>query len=214
MKTALITIGATREYIDPVRYISNESSGLQGMAIIEQLIKNKIKTTCLYGDISAEKITSPYIKYIKVANAKDMLREAKKYSDVDLAIFNAAVSDYRIKKVSLTKIKKKENTSLDLIKNPDILLSISSMKKRPKIVVGFAYETNNYKMHAKKKLIDKNCDYLVLNFPLKNNKIFSNNRNNGHILDRNLKWTNIGNLSKKSFAKKIIQHIITNTYDC
>ncbi|MDB4184158.1 phosphopantothenoylcysteine decarboxylase [Alphaproteobacteria bacterium] len=213
MKSALITIGATREYIDPVRYISNESSGLQGMAIIEHLIKNKIKTVCLCGHISTEKIVSPYIKYINVTNAKDMLKAAKKYSNVDIAIFNAAVSDYRVKKISLTKIKKQENLILSLIKNPDILLSISSMKKRPKIVVGFAYETNSYKTYAKKKLIDKNCDYLVLNYPYKNNKIFSNKRNNGLILNRNLKWTNIGNVTKKSFAKKIIQHIISNSND-
>ena len=213
MKSALITIGATREYIDPVRYISNESSGLQGMAIIEHLIKNKIKTVCLCGHISTEKIVSPYIKYINVTNAKDMLKAAKKYSNVDIAIFNAAVSDYRVKKISLKKIKKQENLILNLTKNPDILLSISSMKKRPKIVVGFAYETNNYKIYAKKKLIDKNCDYLVLNYPYKNNKIFSNKRNNGLILDRNLKWTNIGNVTKKSFAKKIIQHIISNSND-
>ena len=213
MKSALITIGATREYLDPVRYISNESSGLQGMAIIEHLIKNKIKTVCLCGHISTEKIVSPYIKYINVTNAKDMLKAAKKYSNVDIAIFNAAVSDYRVKKISLTKIKKQENLILSLIKNPDILLSISSMKKRPKIVVGFAYETNNYKIYAKKKLIDKNCDYLVLNYPYKNNKIFSNKRNNGLILDRNLKWTNIGNVTKKSFAKKIIQHIISSSND-
>ena len=213
MKSALITIGATREYIDPVRYISNESSGLQGMAIIEHLIKNKIKTICLCGHISAEKIFSPYIKYINVTNARDMLKAAKKYSNVDIAIFNAAVSDYRVKKISLTKIKKQENLILNLTKNPDILLSVSSMKKRPKIVVGFAYETNNYKIYAKKKLIDKNCDYLVLNYPLENNKIFSSKRNNGLILDRNLKWTNIGNVTKKSFAKKIIQHIISNSND-
>ena len=213
MKSALITIGATREYIDPVRYISNESSGLQGMAIIEHLIKNKIKTVCLCGHISAEKIVSPYIKYINVTNAKDMLKAAKKYSSVDIAIFNAAVSDYRVKKISLTKIKKQENLILSLIKNPDILLSISSMKKRPKIVVGFAYETNNYKAYAKKNLIDKNCDYLVLNYPYEDNKIFSNKKNNGLILDRNLKWTNIGNVTKKSFAKKIIQHIISNSND-
>lgn len=213
MKSALITIGATREYLDPVRYISNESSGLQGMAIIEHLIKNKIKTVCLCGHISTEKIVSPYIKYINVTNAKDMLKAAKKYSSVDIAIFNAAVSDYRVKKISLTKIKKQENLILSLIKNPDILLSISSMKKRPKIVVGFAYETNNYKAYAKKKLIDKNCDYLVLNYPYEDNKIFSNKKNNGLILDRNLKWTNIGNVTKKSFAKKIIQHIIFNSND-
>lgn len=211
MKSALITIGATREYLDPVRYISNESSGLQGTAIIEQLIKNKIKTICLCGHTTAKKIVSPYVRYIETTTAKSMLSFAKKHSSVDLAIFNAAVSDYRVKKISSIKIKKKENLNLNLVKNPDILYSISTMKKRPKIVVGFAYETNNYKNYAKKKLIDKNCDFLVLNFPLGNNKIFSSNRNNGLILNRELEWTNIGYQTKKNFAKKMIQHIIRNS---
>ena len=108
MRSALITIGATREFIDPVRYISNESSGLQGMAIIEELIKNKIKTICIYGHITAKKIISPYVKYIEATTGKSMLSAAKKHSNVDLAIFNAAVSDYRVKKTSSIKIKKKK----------------------------------------------------------------------------------------------------------
>ncbi|MDA1283322.1 MAG: hypothetical protein O3C61_00145 [Proteobacteria bacterium] len=212
MRSALITIGATREFIDPVRYISNESSGLQGMAIIEELIKNKIKTICIYGHITAAKVISPYVKYIEATTAKSMLTAAKKYSSVDLAIFNAAVSDYRVKKTSSVKIKKKNTLNLSLIKNTDILLSISSMKKRPKIVVGFAYETNNYKKYAKKKLIEKNCDYIVLNFPINNKKIFSSNKNNGFLLDRHFNWIDIGHLTKRNFAKKIIQHVVKNAH--
>ena len=87
------------------------------------------------------------------------------------------------------------------------------MKKRPKIVLGFAYETNNYKKYAKKKLIEKNCDYIVLNFSINNKKIFSSNKNNGLLLDRNFNWIDIGYLTKKEFAKKIIQHVMKNVHD-
>ena len=96
MKTALITIGSTREYIDPVRYISNESSGQQGMALIKSLLKKNYRIVCLHGYLQTKLISSPKIKYVFTPNAKSMLAEAKKNSKVDLAIFNAAVADYRI----------------------------------------------------------------------------------------------------------------------
>ena len=209
MKSALITIGATREFIDPVRYISNESSGIQGTALIQELIKHKIKTTCIYGYITTKKINSPYVKYIKAKSAKEMLTLAKKNSNVDIAIFNAAVSDYSVRKKSKIKLKKNNFLKLNLIKNPDILTTIANQKKRPNIVIGFAYETNKHKYYAKKKLIEKNCDYIVLNFPKKKQKIFSSNRNNGYLLDRNLNWYSLDNLTKRMFAKIIIKHIIS-----
>lgn len=211
MKSALITIGSTREFIDPVRYISNESSGLQGIAIIEQLIKYKIKTICVCGYITTKKIISPYVKYIEVKTAKDMLIFAKKNSNVDIAIFNAAVSDYSVKKQSKIKLKKNNSLKLSLVKNPDVLSCISNLYKRPKVVVGFAYETNRHKYYAKKKLIEKKCDFLILNFPTKNQKIFSSNRNNGYLLDKNFNWYPLNNLTKRLFAKKIIKHIISNS---
>jgi len=208
LKTALITIGSTREYIDPVRYISNESSGKQGMSLIKGLLKKNYKVICLHGYLKVKPIISRKIKYIFTPNAKSMLQEAKKNHKVDIAIFNAAVSDFYVKSFSKNKIKSKKGLTLQLINNPDILKSICSSQKKPLITVGFAYETNNYLDNAKKKLENKKCDFIVLNYPLKNDFIFNNNFNNGGILDKQGNYYEIGNVSKTVFANKIIKHIL------
>ena len=208
MKTALITIGSTREYIDPVRYISNESSGKQGMSLIKGLLKKNYKIICLHGYLKVKPIISRKIKYIFTPNAKSMLQEAKKNHKVDIAIFNAAVSDFYVKSFSKNKIKSKKGLTLQLINNPDILKSICSSQKKPLITVGFAYETNNYLDNAKKKLENKKCDFIVLNYPLKNDFIFNNNFNNGGILDKQGNYYEVGNVSKTVFANKIIKHIL------
>ncbi len=208
MKTALITIGSTREYIDPVRYISNESSGKQGVSLIKGLLKKNYKIICLHGYLKVKPIISRKIKYIFTPNAKSMLQEAKKNHKVDIAIFNAAVSDFYVKSFSKNKIKSKKGLTLQLINNPDILKSICSSQKKPLISVGFAYETNNYLDNAKKKLENKKCDFIVLNYPLKNDFIFNNNFNNGGILDKQGNYYEIGNVSKTVFANKIIKHIL------
>ena len=208
MKTALITIGTTREYIDPVRYISNESSGKQGMSVIKGLLKKNYKIICLHGYLQVKPIISKKIKYIFTPDAKSMLQEAKKCHKVDIAIFNAAVSDFYVKSFNKNKIKSKKGLTLQLINNADILKSICSSQKKPLITVGFAYETNNYLDNAKKKLENKKCDFIVLNYPLKNDFIFNNNFNNGGILDKQGNYYEIGNVSKTVFANKIIKHIL------
>lgn len=213
MKTALITIGSTREYIDPVRYISNESSGKQGISLIKGLLKKNYKIICLHGYLKVKPIISRKIKYIFTPNAKSMLQEAKKNHKVDIAIFNAAVSDFYVKSFSKNKIKSKKGLTLQLINNPDILKSICSSQKKPLITVGFAYETNNYLDNAKKKLENKKCDFIVLNYPLKNDFIFNNNFNNGGILDKQGNYYEIGNVSKTVFANKIIKHILEISND-
>ena len=208
MKKALITIGSTREYIDPVRYISNDSSGQQGMALIKVLLKKKFHIVCLHGYLQVKPIISSKIKYIFTPNAKSMLAETKKNIKVDLAIFNAAVSDYKVKNYSKQKIKKDSDLNIQLKKNPDILKSICNLKQRPKITVGFAYETNDVLRNAKKKLKNKKCDYLILNFPLDKNPIFNNNYNNGGILNFDGSYIEIGKATKTSFANQIIGHIL------
>jgi len=208
LKTALITIGTTREYIDPVRYISNESSGKQGMSLIKGLLKKNYKIICLHGYLQVKPIISKKIKYIFTPDAKSMLQEAKKCHKVDIAIFNAAVSDFYVKSFNKNKIKSKKGLTLQLINNADILKSICSSQKKPLITVGFAYETNNYLDNAKKKLENKKCDFIVLNYPLKNDFIFNNNFNNGGILDKQGNYYEIGNVSKTVFANKIIKHIL------
>ena len=155
MKKALITIGSTREYIDPVRFISNESSGQQGIALIKSLLKKNYFIVCLHGYLKIKPVISKQIKYIFTPDAKSMMLEAQKNLNVDLAIFNAAVADYRVKNYSKQKIKKSENFILKLNKNPDILKKVSSSKNKPTLTVGFAYETDNVFKNAKRKLIKK-----------------------------------------------------------
>lgn len=208
MKKALITIGSTREYIDPVRYISNESSGQQGMALIKVLLKKKFHIVCLHGYLQVKPIISSQIKYIFTPNARSMLVEAKKNIKVDLAIFNAAVSDYKVKNYSKQKIKKESELNIQLRKNPDILKSICSSKQKPKITVGFAYETNDVLSNAKKKLKHKKCNYLILNFPFDQDPIFNSKYNNGGILNSNGDYIEIGKKTKTTFANQIITHIL------
>tara|TARA_B100000902_G_scaffold9586_1_gene11870 strand:+ start:976 stop:1608 length:633 start_codon:yes stop_codon:yes gene_type:complete len=208
LKSALITIGSTREYIDPVRYISNESSGKQGMALIRSLLKKNYKIICLHGYLQVRPIISKKIKYIFTPTAKSMLHQAKKINKVDLAIFNAAVSDYSVKKFSKKKIKRNKGLTLKLNNNPDILKTISSSNNKPLITVGFAYETNDYFINAKKKLKEKKCDFIVLNYPLKNNVVLNGNLNNGGIFNKQGNYYEIGNVTKTVFANRIINHVL------
>lgn len=208
MKTALITLGSTREYIDPVRYISNESSGQQGVALIRSLLKKKFKVICLHGYVSAKLIKSSKVKYIFTPNAKSMLQEAQKNKNVDLAIFNAAVNDYKVKNFSSKKIKTKNGLTIKLINNPDVLKTISSSKVKPAITIGFAYETHDVFKNAQIKLKKKKCDYMVLNYPTAKNNIFNNLKNNGMLLSKSGLQYNLGHVSKTVFANKIIDTII------
>ncbi len=208
MKTALITVGSTREYIDPVRYITNESSGQQGMALIKSLIKNNFKVICLHGYFQVKPIISKKISYIFTPNAESMLNAAKKNKNVDLAIFNAAVADYRVENYQKQKIKRNKNLTLKLKNNPDILKTISNISSGPQITVGFAYETNDVKANALKKLKKKNCDYLVLNYPISKNNIFNNKYNNGGIFNKKGHYHQIGNVTKTSFANQVLRHIL------
>ena len=208
MKTALITVGSTREYIDPVRYITNESSGQQGMALIKSLIKNNFKVICIHGYLQVKPVISKKICYIFTPNAESMLKAAKKNKNVDLAIFNAAVADYRIENYQKQKIKRNKNLTLKLKNNPDILKTISNISSGPKITVGFAYETNDVKANALKKLKKKNCDYLVLNYPIFKNNIFNNKYNNGGIFNKKGHYHEIGNVTKTSFANRVLRHIL------
>jgi len=208
LKTALITVGSTREYIDPVRYITNESSGQQGMALIRSLIKNNFKVICLHGYLQVKPLISKNISYIFTPDAESMLKAAKKNKKVDLAIFNAAVADYRAENYQKQKIKRNKNLTLKLKNNPDILKTISNISAGPLITVGFAYETNDVKANALKKLKKKNCDFLVLNYPISQNIIFNNKYTNGGIFDKDGRYYSIGNVTKTSFANQVLRHIL------
>jgi len=159
---ALVTAGPTREYIDPVRFISNKSSGKQGFELAKSLSKKGFETTLISGPTNLK--ISKDINFIKVETANQMFKETQSNLPVDVAIFSAAVSDFKIKEKNKQKIKKEDYINLNLEKNVDILNYVSNHNSlRPKLVIGFAAETNNLKSNAEKKLMEKNCDWVIAN---------------------------------------------------
>jgi len=204
-KKCLITAGPTLENIDPIRYISNYSSGKQGYEIAKQLVNRGAKVTLISGPTS---IQSPQnVKLIKVKTADEMLLQTIKYNKkIDVAIFCAAIADFKVKKMSKKKIKKNTLTTLELIKNVDILKKISTQKtNRPKFVVGFAAETDS-KILASKKLEEKSCDMIIYNKISKKNKVFGLDENKISILTKN-KIINYSKFSKLKCANLIIDSI-------
>ena len=163
-KKIMITAGPTREYIDPVRYITNESSGKMGYALAETLHAMGIDVTLISGPVTI--VTSlPRNKIITIKTANEMYLECKKRFDtIDVAIFCAAVADYTPKVTSEFKLKKIENeTCLELIKNVDIAHEFGQVKRLDQKSIGFAFETNNIHENAINKLKKKNFDMVVLN---------------------------------------------------
>jgi phosphopantothenoylcysteine decarboxylase/phosphopantothenate--cysteine ligase len=159
---ALVTAGPTNEYIDPVRYITNKSSGKQGYALAKSLAKKGFNTTLISGPTNLE--VGHNINLIKVETADEMFKATKDNLPVDVAIFSAAVADFKIKEKKKEKIKKQKYINLELEKNTDILNYVSKHNSlRPNLVIGFAAETNNVQKSAKKKLIEKNCDWMIAN---------------------------------------------------
>lgn len=161
-KRILITAGPTREPIDPVRYISNHSSGKMGFAIAEAAAALGAAVTLVAGPVSLS--ASDSIRRIDVVSAKDMLDSVlDNASEADIFISVAAVSDYRLEKINGQKIKKSsEQMELTLIRNPDILKTVAALSERP-FCVGFAAETENVKEHALEKLKKKKLDLIAAN---------------------------------------------------
>jgi len=159
---ALVTAGPTREYIDPVRFITNKSSGKQGFELAKSLSRKGFKTTLISGPTNLK--ISKDINFIRVETADQMFKETQKYLPVDVAIFSAAVSDFKIKEQKEQKIKKEDYINFNFERNVDILNYVSNHNSlRPKLVIGFAAETDNVKNNAKKKLMEKNCDWIIAN---------------------------------------------------
>lgn len=159
----LITAGPTREPIDPVRYLSNHSSGKMGYCIAHEAIRLGHKVTLISGPTSLD-IPSG-VDFLPVETAQEMYDATKNYiSKADIAIFSAAVADYRPISVSEEKIKKSSDSmSIEFTKNPDILASARSIFKFEGTLVGFAAETQNVIDNARKKLVKKQCNFVVAN---------------------------------------------------
>ena len=207
---AIVTAGPTNEYIDPVRFITNKSSGKQGYEIAKSLSNKGFDTTLISGPINLE--IDDKINLIKVETAEEMFQATLNSLPADVAIFSAAVSDYKVKNASKEKIKKKDVLNLELEKNVDILNYISNHNSlRPKLVIGFAAETNNLEKYANEKLNEKNCDWIIAN-DVSNKKIgFESDFNEVSIFYKNknsekLKFKPKSEISDE-VAEKIINHL-------
>ena len=206
---ALVTAGPTHEYIDPIRFISNKSSGKQGYALAKSLSKKGFETTLISGPTSLQ--VEKDINLIKVETAEEMFRATQNSLPVDVAIFSAAVGDYKVKEISKEKIKKQDKINLELEKNVDILNYISNHNSlRPKLVIGFAAETNNLENYSNKKLNEKNCDWIIAN-DVSNKKIgFDSDFNEVSIFYQNNKKEKISYKSKSDISDEVVEKIINH----
>ena len=205
---ALVTAGPTNEYIDPIRFITNKSSGKQGYALAESLAQRGFQTTLISGPTSLQVDGS--INLIKVETADEMLKATQKNLPADVAIFSAAVADFKIKEKNNEKIKKQEYLNLELEKNIDILNYISNHNSlRPKLVIGFAAETNNVKENAQKKLIEKNCDWIIANDVSNKSIGFDSNFNEVEIFykDKDFKNEKLTMKKKSAISEEIVDRI-------
>ena len=205
---ALVTAGPTHEYIDPVRYISNKSSGKQGYEIAKSLKKNGFETTLISGPTNLDPISG--VNLINVSSAKEMFNATLENLPVDVAIFSAAVGDYKVKNKEKDKIKKKESIDLSLEKNIDILGHISKHNSlRPKIVIGFAAETNNLIKNSKIKLAEKNCDWIIANDVSNPSIGFESDFNEVSIFYKNMSNEKLTKMKKSFLADKIVKRVIS-----
>ena len=204
---ALVTAGPTNEYIDPVRFITNKSSGKQGYEIAKCLRDNGFDTTLISGKTSIKPLDG--VNFVSVETAEEMFKESLNNLPTDVAIFSAAVSDFKVKNYRSTKIKKNEEFNLELEKNIDILNHISNHNSlRPKITIGFAAETNNLSTNAKEKLNEKNCDWVIANDVSDQTIGFGSDFNKISIFYKDKPEENFEKMSKSLVAEEIVKRII------
>jgi len=205
-RRALVTSGPTYEPIDPVRYIANRSSGKQGHAIAAAL--GRLGADCVLVSGPTEEANPPGVKVVRVTTAREMLAACEAALPVEVAICAAAVADWRAEEAP-RKLKKKEGTpaTLKLVENPDILATIAHAgNRRPRLVVGFAAETDKVIQHAKAKRAKKGCDWILANDVSAASGVFGGERNTVHVIDENgvEAWPS---LSKREVGERLAQRI-------
>ncbi|MDF2377546.1 MAG: phosphopantothenoylcysteine decarboxylase [Verrucomicrobiales bacterium] len=205
----LITAGPTREPIDPVRYLSNRSSGKMGYALAKAARNAGHEVTLISGPVSIPAPESTDL--VRVETAVEMFDAVKiRINEADVAIFCAAVADYRIKEISAEKIKKNdEEVTLTLMQNPDILGSARSEFGFTGRLVGFAAETENVEANARGKLERKGCDFVVANDVSRRDIGFDRDANEVILFAADGSTMRLDRASKDEIAKAIIQHILT-----
>jgi phosphopantothenoylcysteine decarboxylase / phosphopantothenate---cysteine ligase len=207
-KKVLITAGPTKEAIDPVRYVSNHSTGKMGFAIAEKLLELGAEVTIVSGPVNIH-LQHPKLKIVKVNAASEMyLACCKFFEEVDIAVFAAAVADYRPAKIAEQKIKKDEKSfTIKMVKNVDIAYEFGKVKTDSQISVGFALETTNEIAFAKAKLQKKNFDIVVLNSMNDSNASFGFDTNKVTIIKKDLSRRDYSLKQKPEVARDIAKEI-------
>jgi len=207
-KKVLITAGPTREAIDPVRYISNHSSGKMGYAIAEKFLELGADVVIVSGPVNI-KLQHPRLKIVNVYAANEMyLACCRVFEEVDIAVFAAAVADYRPAKIAEQKIKKDESAfTIKMVKNIDIAYEFGKIKTPDQVSVGFALETNDELAYAINKLQKKNFDMVVLNSMNDANATFGHDTNKITTIKRDLSKREFLLKQKTEVAKDIVKEI-------
>lgn len=200
-KRVLVTAGPTLEAIDPVRFISNRSSGEMGYAFARIAHGLGFNTTLISGPT---KLKPPRgVRFLGIASAADLKRKlSKAFERCDILIMSAAVADYRPSSVSTSKIKRTKALTLRLVPTPDILKSLAKRKGR-RVVVGFSLETNNLVANAKKKLRNKNLDYIVANLLSPGRNPFGKTRTTVTVIGKSPKAVTLRNVTKEAVARYV-----------
>jgi phosphopantothenoylcysteine decarboxylase / phosphopantothenate---cysteine ligase len=210
-KRILITAGPTHEPIDPVRYIANRSSGKQGFAIAAAAQAAGAEVTLISGPVELHH--PPGVRVISVESARDMLHQVQAALPADIAIFAAAVADWRVVHEGEQKLKKTGAgmPPLQLVENPDILATISHLKDgRPPLVIGFAAETEHLIENARTKLARKGCDWIVANDVSPATGVMGGDRNTVHLLTRHGENVDVDSwpvMTKEEVASELIAHV-------
>jgi phosphopantothenoylcysteine decarboxylase/phosphopantothenate--cysteine ligase len=207
-RRVLVTSGPTHEPIDPVRYIANRSSGKQGHAIAAAAAAAGADVTLISGPV---RVPDPQgVKTVKVESAREMLDAVERALPADVAIFAAAVADWRVANTAQQKLKKQPGRStpeLPLVENPDILATIAKRKsQRPKLVIGFAAETENIAANAKAKLVKKGCDWILANDVSPQSGVMGGDRNMITLVQASGMET-WPPQSKEEVASRLVAHI-------
>lgn len=204
-KKIVVTAGGTREYIDPVRFISNSSSGKMGISLADSAYNMGYDVSL----ITTVNVKKPY-NVIPVETAEDMLNKTKEeFQNADYLIMAAAVSDFRVKNIKNSKIEKSEinngSYNVELVLNPDILKNIAQIKKENQKVIGFSLSTENLVEIAKRKLNEKNLDFIVAN---EAKVALNKDTNEVLVIDKNENITKIGPYKKEEIAKLILEIVL------
>ena len=211
-KKVLITAGGTKERIDPVRYISNDSSGKMGYALADDAIKKGAEVVLISATTTLPVPNGVKIEYVE--SAREMQEKVlNHFSSVDIAIMVAAVSDYRVKEPATQKMKKtddEDEITLTLVKNPDILKQLGSLKKEGQTVIGFAAETHQVIEFAKQKLVKKNADFIIANDVSDQSIGFGSDMHQVTILSKTGEEILLPKVSKQLLAKEIWNHLVPN----